>query len=76
MIVTVDEIRNILEKADTMVDMDTLKNDVSLTDQEVDSLDMANIYLLLEEHYNVKIPDKDLGKLNSIDAIVSYLSEK
>lgn len=74
--VTVEEIRSILEKADTMADMDTLENDVPLTDQEVDSLDMANIYLLLEEHYGVKIPDTDLGKLNSIDAIVTYLLAK
>lgn len=76
MTVTAEEIRNILEKADTMADMDTLENDVPLTDQEVDSLDMANVYLLLEEHYGIKIPDTDLGKLNSIDNIVSYLSEK
>lgn len=76
MTVTVDEIRNILEKADTMADMDTLENDVPLTEQDVDSLDMANIYLLLEEQYGIKIPNTDLGKLKSIDDIVSYLSEK
>ena len=76
MTVTVEEIRNILEKADTMADMDTLENDVLLTDQDVDSLDMANILLLLEEAYSIKIPDKDLNQLQSVDGIVSYLSSK
>lgn len=76
MTVTVEEIRNIIEEADTMADMDTLVNDVRLTEQEIDSLDMANILLLLEEKFKIKIPDEDLSKVQSIDAIVAYLSEK
>ncbi len=74
--VTVEEIRNIVEEAESMADLDTLKNDIPLTEQEVDSLDMANILLLLEEKFDVKIPDKDLGQLNSVDTIVEYLNNK
>lgn len=76
MTVTAEEIKNIIEEADTMADMDTLVNDISLVEQGVDSLDMANIYLLLEEKYDVKIPDTELGMLTSVDAIVAYLSDK
>ena len=76
MTVTVDEIREIIEKADTMADMESLENDVSLSDQDVDSLDMANIFLLIEEKYGVKIPDTDTGKMTSVDEIVAYLSDK
>lgn len=76
MTVTVEEIRNIIEKAETMAEMDDLVNDIPLTEQEVDSLDMANILLLLEEAYSIKIPDKDLNQLQSVDGIVSYLSSK
>lgn len=76
MTVTVEEIRNIIEEADTMADMDTLVNDVRLTEQEIDSLDMANILLLLEEKFKIKIPDEDMSQVQSIDAIVAYLSEK
>lgn len=75
MTITAEEIRNIIEEADTMADMESLQNDVALTEQGVDSLDMANIYLLIEEKCNVKIPDTDLGQLSSVDAIVTYLSE-
>ena len=76
MTVTPEEIRNIIESAETMADMDTLKNDLPLTDQEVDSLDMANIFLLIEEKFEIKVPDKDFGALQSIDAIVDYLNNK
>lgn len=76
MTVRVEEIRNILEKADTMADMDTLANEVPLTEQGVDSLDSANIYLLLEEKYEIKIPDGDMGQLDSINNIVTYLNKK
>lgn len=74
MTVTVEEIRNIIEEAESMANMDTLKNDIPLTEQEVDSLDMANILLLLEEKFDVKIPDKDTNQLQSVDDIVTYIS--
>lgn len=76
MTVTAEEIRNILEKADTMADMDELVNEVALTEQGVDSLDMANIYLLLEEKYDIKIPDGDMGQLDSVNNIVTYMNKK
>ena len=74
--VTVEEVRSVVEEAETMAEMDELKNDLPLTQQEVDSLDMANILLLLEEKFEVKIPDEDMSKVQSIDDIVKYLSEK
>jgi len=74
--VTVKEIREVIENAETMAEIDTLKNDIPLTDQEVDSLDMANILLLIEEKYEVKIPDTDTKYLQTVDGIVAYLSKK
>lgn len=75
MTVTAEEIRDIVEHAETMAEMETLKNDLSLTEQEVDSLDMANILLLIEEKYDIKIPDKDMNQIQSIDNIVKYLTK-
>lgn len=74
MTVTIEEIRSIIEEADTMADMATLDNDIALPEQDVDSLDMANILLLLEEKYNVKIPDEDMPQVQSVNGIVQYLS--
>ena len=76
MTVTTQEIRDIIEKAETMAEMVDLKNDIPLTEQDVDSLDMANILLLLEEAYEIKIPDTDLNQLQSVDGIVQYLTAK
>ena len=76
MTVTVQEIRDIIEKAETMAEMEELVNNRPLTEQDVDSLDMANILLLLEETYEIKIPDADLCQLQSVDDIVEYLSKK
>lgn len=76
MTVTTEEIREIIENAETMAEMETLENDVPLTEQDVDSLDMANILLLLEEAYTIKIPDNDLNQLQSVDGIVEYLKRK
>ena len=74
--VTVEEIRNIIEESGAMVDMGTLQNDTTLAEQGVDSLDSANIYLLFEEKFEIKIPDGDLDQLKSVDEIVVYLNNK
>ncbi len=76
MTVTVQEIRNIIEEAETMADIDALENNVPLTEQDVDSLDMANILLLIEEKYEIKIPDTDTNQMQSVDEIVNYLKHK
>ena len=76
MSVTIEEIRNIIEEAETMADMETVSNDTPLIEQEVDSLDMANIYLLTEEKLGVKILDKDIDRLKSVNDIVEYLNNK
>ena len=75
MAVTTEEIREIIESAETMAEIDTLVNDVPLTEQDVDSLDMANILLLIEEKYDVKIPDEDMNKIQTVDGIVTYVSD-
>jgi acyl carrier protein len=74
--VTTEEIRNIIEEAETMAEMETLVNNVPLTEQDIDSLDMANILLLIEEKYEVKIPDEDMSQIQTVDGIVTYLTAK
>ena len=74
MTVTIEDIINIIDASDAMTDISSLINDMPLAEQDVDSLDMANIYLLIEEKYNIKIPDTDLDKLQSINDICIYLN--
>ncbi len=53
-----------------------LEHDALLRENGVDSLDMANILLSIAEKYSVKIPDEDIEKLDTINAIVKYLFNK
>ena len=73
---TVDNIKEIIEEAEVLGDASEMKNDLALSEQGIDSLDVVNVYLLLEEKFDVKIPDEDLDQLQTIDAIVTYINKK
>ena len=62
--------------ADIIADPDGLRDDVPLTDQGIDSLGLFNIILLLQEKYEIEIPDADIDALDSIPAIVDYLNRR
>jgi acyl carrier protein len=47
----------------------------SLKDLGVDSLDMANALLEVQEHYGIVVPDEDMAKLQTISTIAAYVSE-
>lgn len=76
MLVTVEVIKSFIEEADPMIEIETLKNDLPLNEQGIDSLDSASIYLLIEEKYGFKIPDDDISQLDSINNIVTYVNKK
>jgi acyl carrier protein len=67
------EIISIFDDAGIAADVSKLKSDTSLRTAGVDSLDMMNILLQIEEKYGIKIPDEVAAELDSIDHIVSYL---
>ncbi|KAF0591115.1 acyl carrier protein [Candidatus Campylobacter infans] len=53
-----------------------LQDDVNLSDQGVDSLDKASLFLNIEETYNIKISADEFMELNTIDKIVKHINEK
>lgn len=73
---TVENIREVIAEAEVLGDASEIKSDVALNEQGIDSLDVVNVYLLLEEKFNVKIPDEDLDQVQTIDAIVKYINNK
>jgi acyl carrier protein len=73
---TIENVRDVIKEADVLGDVNEMKNDVPLSDQGIDSLDVVNVYLLLEEKFDVKIPDEDLDKVTTIDDIVEYINNK
>lgn len=74
---SISNLKQILANSSSLGD-DVLdfKDDVSITEQGVDSLDMLDYFLNLEEAYNVKIPDTDIEKVKTFQALFQYLQEK
>jgi len=70
---TITEIQAIIEEAVTYGEVEKLESDIKLTDQGIDSLDMASVYMMLEEKFSIKIPDDVIDDLLTIDQIINYI---
>lgn len=73
---TIENVKEVIVEAEVLGDVSELKTDVELSEQGIDSLDVVNVYLLLEEKFDVKIPDEDLDKVQTIDNIIEYINNK
>jgi len=71
-----EEIMEVIQNSGVAADLTKISYDTSLTEAGVDSLDMANVLLGIEEKYDVTIPDEDMDQLDSVNAIVKYLASK
>lgn len=49
---------------------------VPLKDLGVDSLEIANIFLVIVEKYSIEIPDEEIDRLPTVEQIVAYLGER
>lgn len=47
-----------------------------IEDLGADSLDTVELVMAFEEAFDAEIPDEDAEKLNSVGAVISYLTEK
>ena len=73
---TVENIKEVIDEAEVLGDVNEMKTDVPLVNQGIDSLDVVNVYLLLEEKFDIQIPDEDLMHVQSIDSIITYINNK
>ncbi|VEJ07645.1 acyl carrier protein [Campylobacter lari] len=73
--INTQDILEILKDVGVLVDVNTLEFDKPLKDQGVDSLDMANLFLNLQEKYNIEISMEDAEKLTSIENIAHYINK-
>jgi acyl carrier protein len=76
MMISAVRVREALKKSGVDVDFEDLPLDMSFQENGVDSMDMMNIFLELEEAFWVKIPDEDVMQLDSIQSIIDYLQER
>lgn len=73
-----DEIRNtvldVLGQIAPEADLNTIKPDKNLRDQlDIDSMDFLNFLIALDRALQVDIPERDYGKLRTLNACVEYL---
>jgi len=73
---TIENVKEVIEKADVLGDVANMQSDVALSEQGIDSLDIVNVYLLLEETFDIKIPDEDTAQLETIDDIINYINNQ
>lgn len=75
MSVTIEKLREILAKTSNNLAHEINESD-SMREQGVDSLDLMDFYLNLEDEFNVHIPDNDIEKLSSLKDFQEYIQNK
>lgn len=72
----VEEIKGIL--ADKLgIDVKEIKDDSTITGElKVDSLDMVEILMSIEDRYGLKIPDEATAGFHKVSDIADYVSSK
>lgn len=73
---TIENIKEIIAETDGLTNVRDILVSKPLREQGIDSLDMANIYLNIEEFFNIKITDEDLDMVESIDDVIVYVNSK
>lgn len=73
---TVQIIKDIILESEILSEVDNLKLDAPLSEQGCDSLDVVNVYMLLEEKFGIKIPDADLSQVLTINQIIDYINAR
>ncbi len=58
-------------------DLSALKPNVNLRDQlDIDSMDFLNLLIAVDKQLHVDIPERDYGRLATIDECVKYISSR
>ena len=47
-----------------------------IEDLGADSLDIVELIMALEEEYDIEIPDEDAEKIQSVQDVISYITER
>ncbi len=44
-------------------------------DLELDSLDIMDLLLVLEEEFDIQIPDEELSKIQTVNDVINYIGK-
>ena len=67
------QIRSLIQKHLELEEI-TSDTDEFISDLGVDSLEVLEMILMLEEEFDIEIPDEEAEELKSIDAVIKYMA--
>ena len=71
-----NEVKTIIAKELEIKVEEIHNNDELIETLCADSLDMVELAMKLEEHYNISVPDEDLKNLVTVNDIIKYVEMK
>lgn len=74
--ISIADIKEILSKSSLGNNALELDEKTALKEQGVDSLDMLDFFLNIEEKYDVHIPDEDIDQLKTLVDYQKYINER
>lgn len=72
MLKKIEEILQELFDLDSYISLDTQ----FIRDLCLDSIDVVNVIVRVEDEFNIKVEDKDIHKLISVGDVINYISTK
>jgi acyl carrier protein len=69
-----ERVRRAIADSGVLSDPASIRFDVPLRQQGVDSLDAANLVLAVEDACGARVPDDQFEHLKTIDDLIAYLS--
>jgi acyl carrier protein len=73
---TKETIIELIKKANVVADASSLRDNLKLIDQGIDSMDIFAIMIAIQDHYQIQIPDDDIESLQTVNDLVSYIDSK
>lgn len=71
-----EKIKEIIEEKLGMDDVELTEATSFKDDLGVDSLDLFELVMALEEEFNTEIPSEDLEKLTTVGSVMEYIKNK
>jgi len=74
--ITPSQIRALIERMDSVIDLDKLKDSTPFADAGADSLDFYNIISEIQMATGVIISDDDVEQVNTLNNLVAFLNAR
>lgn len=72
---TVSMIKDILSQQLDM-DMESMDPETKLSDLDIDSLDLVEIIMAVEDEFNITIEEEEASEIDDLDSLVSLVESK